>query len=1080
MASASNRSLINALQLSGGALTGQLTVATSNNTAPLVVTSTALCSNLNAQLLAGQDSNFYVAPAAFGSNAGAFGSNAGAFGSNAGAFGSNAGAFGSNAGAFGSNAGAFGSNLSPAVAFASNLTTGVAFASNSGAFGSNAGAFASNAVRGALSNSGVSASNVLASNVHVQGGRLGVGTIAPVTAAHVIGNVTVHPTANASVGCNTCISINAHGTGDGSPMTLELGWTSNAGNNNFNMLSYLQSKGLNVSTAAPPLAFMVGSNNERMRLTSAGLGIGTSGPSAPLHVAASNANADGLSLRVSGNAAASNLALSAQLTSTAAPGVAPLAVQSTTLCSNLNAQLLAGQNSNFYVAPAAFASNAGAFASNAAVHCSNAGPIAFGVARALEVTQHPPAMTEGVGSVTSPNPPFMGTYIASSSYSNSAFASRAFDRTASVWETLNGGYTLTTGSWSNTVASTTVVSGSNVDGHFVQLQLPTSVPLNRVFLTTDVQLSNEKSPRDIVVAGSLDGTTWSWIDAFANIPYIQSNVYTALPINSNATAYSHYRMIPTRTWGSRNVSILNMYYTSEWGVAQFASNAGAFGSNAATAALAALSNGGMSTSNLVVASNVRALTAVLTNGNGAWPSASSTAQIMMGWSGGSSNNHNIRTRHQAIAANSNENAIELFVWRPGQATSALGDQHVLTASAGGVGVFTSNPRYPLDVSGVSRAGRLVNATFVKTLGTTLGDGVNICAVTSADAAAFAFTLQVVHGAAGNNNVKVYDVVSLYNATINGWRALRPRSLTDAVNGNDFEVEINHGTAGSMTLRLRRSAVGTSISGANITCTLQLTENASETVTVSDSATTYTALAAPSATHPSSLMTTGRGLVTVGDRPTTSYQGSLLNVAVSNATGAVQMVLNNQASSGRAGLYLNHMSHGTLITQDGSNLSMYGTPGRQNWLCGDGWEWIREGVGSRMRLTADGNLGVQTFNPTAPLHVAASNASGVSILASHDIVAFSDARLKHDVRPIEGATERLAGVRGCTFAREPTAGAHRYAGLIAQEVQAALPEVVQTDPESGMLSVAYGNFTALLVQAVNELARRVAALERVYP
>jgi hypothetical protein len=56
---------------------------------------------------------------------------------------------------------------------------------------------------------------------------------------------------------------------------------------------------------------------------------------------------------------------------------------------------------------------------------------------------------------------------------------------------------------------------------------------------------------------------------------------------------------------------------------------------------------------------------------------------------------------------------------------------------------------------------------------------------------------------------------------------------------------------------------------------------------------------------------------------------------------------------------------------------------------------------------------------------------------------------------------------------------RQIGVIAQEVEPVLPEVVR-DNEAGHLSVAYGNITGLLIEAVKELAARVAALEEARP
>jgi len=54
------------------------------------------------------------------------------------------------------------------------------------------------------------------------------------------------------------------------------------------------------------------------------------------------------------------------------------------------------------------------------------------------------------------------------------------------------------------------------------------------------------------------------------------------------------------------------------------------------------------------------------------------------------------------------------------------------------------------------------------------------------------------------------------------------------------------------------------------------------------------------------------------------------------------------------------------------------------------------------------------------------------------------------------------------------GGPRRAGVLAQEVKAVLPEVVDEDAD-GMMHVAYGNVTALLIEAIKELKQQVAAL-----
>jgi hypothetical protein len=63
------------------------------------------------------------------------------------------------------------------------------------------------------------------------------------------------------------------------------------------------------------------------------------------------------------------------------------------------------------------------------------------------------------------------------------------------------------------------------------------------------------------------------------------------------------------------------------------------------------------------------------------------------------------------------------------------------------------------------------------------------------------------------------------------------------------------------------------------------------------------------------------------------------------------------------------------------------------------------------------------------------------------------------------------LRGVRF----TMDSSRQIGVIAQEVETVLPEVVRNN-EVGQLSVAYGNITGLLIEAVKELTARVAVLE----
>ena len=91
-------------------------------------------------------------------------------------------------------------------------------------------------------------------------------------------------------------------------------------------------------------------------------------------------------------------------------------------------------------------------------------------------------------------------------------------------------------------------------------------------------------------------------------------------------------------------------------------------------------------------------------------------------------------------------------------------------------------------------------------------------------------------------------------------------------------------------------------------------------------------------------------------------------------------------------------------------------------------------------------------------------------ARGNVTAYSDARLKHDIRKIDNALEIVQQLRGVRFKwdRDGSEGI----GFIAQEVEEFCPELVVTGEHK---SVAYGNFTAILVEAVKELRAEVEQL-----
>ena len=90
--------------------------------------------------------------------------------------------------------------------------------------------------------------------------------------------------------------------------------------------------------------------------------------------------------------------------------------------------------------------------------------------------------------------------------------------------------------------------------------------------------------------------------------------------------------------------------------------------------------------------------------------------------------------------------------------------------------------------------------------------------------------------------------------------------------------------------------------------------------------------------------------------------------------------------------------------------------------------------------------------------------------NNDVTAFSDERLKTDIKTIENALEKVSQMRGVTFKRDGVDGT----GVIAQEVQPHLPEVIHDKQEC--LSVAYGNMVGILIEAIKDLKKQVDQLK----
>jgi len=179
------------------------------------------------------------------------------------------------------------------------------------------------------------------------------------------------------------------------------------------------------------------------------------------------------------------------------------------------------------------------------------------------------------------------------------------------------------------------------------------------------------------------------------------------------------------------------------------------------------------------------------------------------------------------------------------------------------------------------------------------------------------------------------------------------------------------------------------------------------------------------------------------------------IGLSGTTGRIRTVgtiyadgLINSAASVRAPIFYD--SNNTAYYTNPASTSVMSWVQLNGGIAAGSWEIMKESNddyvhyfqgNTRLTLTSSGNL-----------------------TASGSLTAYSDERLKTNIETIPSALEKVNALRGVTFDMNGVRGL----GVIAQETEAVIPEVVMTaDDEMGTKSVAYGNIVGLLIEAIKE-------------
>ena len=215
-----------------------------------------------------------------------------------------------------------------------------------------------------------------------------------------------------------------------------------------------------------------------------------------------------------------------------------------------------------------------------------------------------------------------------------------------------------------------------------------------------------------------------------------------------------------------------------------------------------------------------------------------------------------------------------------------------------------------------------------------------------------------------------------------------------------------------------------------------------------------------------------GTDTTGNYVASMTAGTGITVGTATGEGSTPVITNTGVTSNVAGTGIS-VSGGTgavTITNSGVTSAVAGTGVSVSGATGAVTFSIGQAVATSDNVRFN-SLGIGM----------AASATAGRIDATNDIVAFSssDIRFKENIKPIENAIDKIRKISGNTYDwKEENKIEHGYegndVGVIAQEIEAVLPQLVQTR-ESGYKAVKYDKLVALLIEGIKEQQLQIEQL-----
>jgi uncharacterized small protein (DUF1192 family) len=105
-------------------------------------------------------------------------------------------------------------------------------------------------------------------------------------------------------------------------------------------------------------------------------------------------------------------------------------------------------------------------------------------------------------------------------------------------------------------------------------------------------------------------------------------------------------------------------------------------------------------------------------------------------------------------------------------------------------------------------------------------------------------------------------------------------------------------------------------------------------------------------------------------------------------------------------------------------------------------------------------------------------SQMNVVYANQFLYRSDERLKKDIQPLHGTLDQVLSLQPVSFLwKDPTLATSTQIGFIAQQVEKVVPQLVSTNPSTGMEAVDYARVTPLLVGSVQALNQKIDAQQQ---